>query len=315
MKILIIQQRYGIGDMVIFLPYIHAISKKFNSPVSLLAKESSKAMDILRGDKHIDKIITLDEEKDGLSGFFKLSKELKKINFEKVFIFNSSLRYNLIAKLIGIKSIHQYPLFRSKDNIVHSAKIFTEDALKEKVSMEPKIQVDNEQVILAKKKYNITNNEKNICVGLSASGDTKRWSIQKYISVCEKINKKMSCRFFLAGGKNDKIFINQFMNSTLQKNCISFENLTVSEAIPLIKNCDFYFGNDTGWLHLSAGLNIKSLGLFMDSPVLAYGKYSKNISVIVPEGFTEATTTHDTLGKEKISVEMVYNKVIKMLTN
>ena len=53
----------------------------------------------------------------------------------------------------------------------------------------------------------------------------------------------------------------------------------------------------------------------MDSPVLAYGKYSKNISVIVPEGFTEATTTHDTLGKEKISVEMVYNKVIKMLTN
>ena len=57
MKILIIQQRYGIGDMVIFLPYIHAISKKFNSPVSLLAKESSKAMDILRGDKHIDKII------------------------------------------------------------------------------------------------------------------------------------------------------------------------------------------------------------------------------------------------------------------
>ena len=39
----------------------------------------------------------------------------------------------------------------------------------------------------------------------------------------------------------------------------------------------------------------------MDSPVLAYGKYSKNISVIVPEGETEETTTHDTLGKDKIS--------------
>ena len=54
MKILIIQQRYGIGDMVIFLPYIHAISKKFNTPVSLLAKESSKANDILEEDKHIN---------------------------------------------------------------------------------------------------------------------------------------------------------------------------------------------------------------------------------------------------------------------
>ena len=81
MKILIIQQRYGIGDMVIFLPYIHAISKKFDSPVSLLAKESSKAGDILQDDKHIDKIITLDKGKDGLSGFLKLSKELKKRSF------------------------------------------------------------------------------------------------------------------------------------------------------------------------------------------------------------------------------------------
>ena len=51
MKILIIQQRYGIGDMVIFLPYIHAISKKFDTPVSLLSKESSKASDIFEQDK------------------------------------------------------------------------------------------------------------------------------------------------------------------------------------------------------------------------------------------------------------------------
>ena len=60
MKTLIIQQRYGIGDMVIFLPYIHAISKKFGIPVSLLSKKSSKAIDILGEDKHIGEIITLD---------------------------------------------------------------------------------------------------------------------------------------------------------------------------------------------------------------------------------------------------------------
>ena len=43
MKILVIQNRMGIGDMVIFLPFIEAISKKFNSPITLLTKESSKA--------------------------------------------------------------------------------------------------------------------------------------------------------------------------------------------------------------------------------------------------------------------------------
>ena len=117
MKILIIQQRYGIGDMVIFLPYIHAISKKFNTKISLLAKDTSKAKQIMGEDSHIDEIITLDSEKDGLSGIFKLSNELKKGSFDKVFIFNSSLRYYLVAKLSGIKSIYQYTLFRSKDNL------------------------------------------------------------------------------------------------------------------------------------------------------------------------------------------------------
>jgi hypothetical protein len=51
----------------------------------------------------------------------------------------------------------------------------------------------------------------------------------------------------------------------------------------------------------------------MDSPVQAYGKYSNNISVIVPEGETEETTTHDTLGAKKISFEKVFDKSIKLL--
>ena len=43
MKILAIQNRMGIGDTVIFVPYIREISKRFNTPVNLLVKKSSKA--------------------------------------------------------------------------------------------------------------------------------------------------------------------------------------------------------------------------------------------------------------------------------
>ena len=53
----------------------------------------------------------------------------------------------------------------------------------------------------------------------------------------------------------------------------------------------------------------------MDSPVQAYGKYSKNIEIIVPEGETEETTTHNTLGANKISFDKVYNKCIEFLSN
>ena len=42
MKILVVQNKMGIGDMIIYLPFIEAISKKFNTPVSILVKQSSK---------------------------------------------------------------------------------------------------------------------------------------------------------------------------------------------------------------------------------------------------------------------------------
>ena len=89
--------------------------------------------------------------------------------------------------------------------------------------------------------------------------------------------------------------------------------MNIRETIPIIKNCNLYIGNDTGWLHISCALGLKCLALFMDSPVMAYGKYSKYISVQIPEGETEETTTHNTLGGDNISFEKVYTKVLELL--
>ena len=317
MKVLVIQPKIGMGDMVIYLPYIHAISKKYQKPISILVKENSRANQLLLDDKHIDEIIILDRTKDnsgshdGLSGFFKLSKEIKSKNFDKVFIYNGSLRYLLISKLAGIKNISQYPLFRKKDNIVTSAKIFTENELNAIVSTEPKLNINQDRIDNAKQ--NFSNEYKHVCLGISASGPTKRWDINNFIKLCSKINNKIPTKFYLAAGNNDKDLINQLIKSEIGSNCVSFENLKISEAMPIIKNCNLYIGNDTGWLHIASALGLKCLALFMDSPVQAYGKYSKNINVIVPEGQTEQTTTHDTLGADKISFEKVFNKSIELL--
>ena len=117
MQILIIQPKIGMGDMIIYLPYIHAISKKYKKSVSLLVKDNSRAKELFVDDNHIDEIISLQKDMDGIGGILKLTKELKRRNFDKVIIFNSSVRYYIIAKLSGIKSIDQYPLFRTFENL------------------------------------------------------------------------------------------------------------------------------------------------------------------------------------------------------
>tara|TARA_S200000501_G_scaffold12708_1_gene11230 strand:+ start:1502 stop:2422 length:921 start_codon:yes stop_codon:yes gene_type:complete len=305
MKILIIQPKKGMGDMIIYLPYIHAISKNYKKSVSLLVKDNSRAKDLLADDSHIDEIITLKKEMDGLGGIFKLLNELKKRNFDKVFIFNSSFRYNLITKLAGIKSIYQYPLFRSKDNIVHSAKIFTENIINEIVSSEPNL-------IIKKKDSVLDKNFKHVCLGISASGPTKRWDVNNYIKLAEKLSEKTKCKFYIAGGKKDIELINKFKNSKVGKDSISFENLSIKETLQYISDCNLYIGNDTGWAHISVALKVKALTIFCDSPILAYGRYSKRMNTIEPEGEKD-TTSHDTLGKNKISFNEVSAKAIQLL--
>ena len=317
MKVLVIQPKIGMGDMVIYLPYIHAISKKYQTPVSILVKENSRANQLLAQDKYIKEILILDRTKknsgshDGFLGFFKLSRDLKLKKFDKVFIFNSSLRYLLISKMAQIKNISQYPLFRKKDNVVTSAKIFTENELGDIVSTQPELTISDDKVNEVKQKF--SKEFKHICLGISASGPSKRWDIKNFIKLCVNINARTPSKFYLAAGNNDKDLIDQFLKSELSNNCISFKDLKISETLPIIKNCNLYIGNDTGWLHISSALGIKCLALFMDSPVQAYGKYSKNIEVIVPDGETEETTTHDTLGADKISFEKVFNNSIKLL--
>ena len=64
MQILIIQPKIGMGDMIIYLPYIHAISKKYKTSVSVLVKDSSRAKELLAEDNHINEIINLEKNMD-----------------------------------------------------------------------------------------------------------------------------------------------------------------------------------------------------------------------------------------------------------
>ena len=91
MKILAVQNRMGIGDMIIFLPFIEAISKKFGVPVNILVKENSKAVQFLQNNKSINQIIILDRDNklkngrhDGFFGIYNLAKDLKKYNFNNI---------------------------------------------------------------------------------------------------------------------------------------------------------------------------------------------------------------------------------------
>ena len=132
MKVLVIQNRMGIGDLLIFFPYICAISKELNAPISLLARQNTRAKDLLKDNPHIKEVLILDRDDknksgshQGVFGTLNLIKDLREKKFDKSFTFNSSARYALITKMAGITDRHQYPLFQKKNqNIIETAKNF-----------------------------------------------------------------------------------------------------------------------------------------------------------------------------------------------
>ena len=125
--------------------------------------------------------------------------------------------------------------------------------------------------------------------------------------------RQKKCKFFIAAGKNDVKIINKIKFSKISSSCTTMEKLSISNILPIIKNCNLYIGNDTGFMHMSAALGITSIGIFTDSPAFSYSGYSKNIIPIVPKGETVESTTHDTLGKDKISLDEVLTTAKKYL--
>ena len=320
MKILAVQNRMGIGDMVIFLPFIEAISKNFSSPVSILVKENSKAIQFLKDDKAIDQIITLDRGNkikngyhDGIIGSYNLSKDLKEYNFDKIFIFNSSFRFNLIARLAGIKDIHQYPLFKKKNqHIIETAKNFIKNELNLEVESNPKIFINGQLVKDSKSYYKINSEDVNILLGIGGSGPTKRIPSKIFINFMNLVSQKYRCRFFLATGKNteEQKILHEILNSEYKDKCVALDNLNLSEVLPVIKNCDISICNDSSFSHLSSGLGVKTIVLMADTPLL-YGNYSTRMFPIIPDG--QDTVTHNTLGKERINPNKIFEQFNKIL--
>tara|TARA_Y100000996_G_scaffold198587_1_gene155750 strand:- start:2190 stop:3149 length:960 start_codon:yes stop_codon:yes gene_type:complete len=314
MKILAIQNRMGIGDMVIFLPYIEAISKKFSTRVSLLVKDSSKADQYLKNTNYIEQIISLKRHKnkkglhDGVGGFFKLANELEAHKFDKVVIFNSSLRYNLICRVAGIKEIFQYPLFKKTgQHVTDTPKKLLFEKFALKVNNDPKIYTDKKHTSEMLERYNINNNKINILLGIGGSGPTKRVPSKIFIKLIKLCKEKYDCQFFLATGnqEEEQVILNDILKF-YENDCIPLDKLSIYETLPLIKSCNISICNDSSFSHLSSGLNVPTIVLMCDTPLL-YGNYSSIMFPVLPEGYSDVT--HGTNGKEKISPITIFEKI------
>jgi heptosyltransferase-2 len=307
-KGLIVQTRPGIGDLCMFLPYMQQI-KEHNKDFefTLITQKRTAAKQILKYEQSIKHIIFLEDEilgitKSKINNFFKLLSFIKKNNFSKIYIMHFSLFWFLLAKISRIKNIYKYGIIKKNVDIYLNA-----------LEQNKRWLNNNNLSSQTKITYPHNNNKNNnqIIIGIGSSGPTKKWPTENYIELIKRINNK-NIKFFLAGGNN--VIENQIANKIIyeikENSVVSLCSLTIEDIIPVINSSKLYVGNDTGFMHLSAGLDIPAIGLFGDTP-LSYANYNKNIFPIIPKNFK--TVGHNSFAMNQITVDQVLREVKKFI--
>jgi heptosyltransferase-2 len=207
----------------------------------------------------------------------------------------------LLAKISGIKNIYKYGIIKKNVDIYLNA-------------LEQNKKWLNNNNLSSQTKIVYPHNNKNnnqIIIGIGSSGPTKKWLTENYIELIKRINNK-NIKFFLAGGNNEieNQIANKIISETKENSVVSLCFLTIEEIIPIINSSKLYIGNDTGFMHLSAGLNVPTIGLFGDTP-LSYANYNKNIFPIIPKNFK--TVGHNSLAMGQITVDQVLKEVKRFI--
>ena len=293
----------GLGANLLHLSYCHEIAKKFG-PIHLITL-SPKLEKVLNYDHNIKKIIYLDKFHRKFTDILNLSKFLKDLNFERIFIFYPSLRHVIASKFAGINEVYHYPLFRKKNlHLVSAAKKFTENSLKIK-------NCPTETKIIFKKKILENKNirQKKIILGIGSSGPTTRWGYNNFANLIKKLNINQNYYFYLLCGPNENEGANKIINIVGRENCESLANRDIADIVNFIASSEMYIGNDSYGHHIACQMNKKCHVILLDSPK-AYSDYSINQNRIYPPNIKIENISHGSaLNPNSVTVEMLIKKI------
>ena len=90
MKVCVYLSYIGLGVNLLHLSYVHQLSEKFG-PITVFTL-CNNLSDALEDDPKIKEVIVIDKKYNKFKNIFSFSSELKKYNFDKIFIYYPSPR-------------------------------------------------------------------------------------------------------------------------------------------------------------------------------------------------------------------------------
>ena len=326
-KICIVYTHHKLGDLIWQLPYIKAISQHHQTNIDLIVREKTQAQNILKDLKHINQIFYNDFRK-GLFYWIdvlKLTKIFKSEKYDFVYILDKVNKPAIAAKFAKIQNIIG-PGFKNQKKWLTVKNFLDEEDLKlnysersqkllkiNSINIEdkyPNLEIDIER--LKKNNADLIFNGRKIAFGVDSFEDYKMWYEEDFIELADLLsNKKLFDYIYLVCSPEKSHIAKKIISESNKNYFIDCSNKDLQGIILAIKNSDFFLGNNSGPLNLSAALGVKTFGLIANDPVSEL-KYSK-IKPITPPGYIDNIWTRKREGMKKLRPNDVFEQIKKNL--
>jgi ADP-heptose:LPS heptosyltransferase len=291
--ICVVAPRKGMGDCISFFGIFKTIKEYSQKKIILVTVENTSAKKIFKYQNIFKKIIYFEQSNKNfisiILSYLKIFKALslvKSLGVNEVIILHQSIKYILISKLLGFKTIEapgqKFQRFFLKKNRVYknflSKKLLPIDESKDLVKKIFSVRnIENNEFVFSAQK------RKYIAISIATSGPEKFWIIENYIKVINYFFEKGFKNFLLLSGKNQSVLESNICNAFTSKkiNFVRTSNLSIEKIIIYLQKVKIYFGNDTGFSHLAASYKIPSLVIYGNCE--PFNDYSKFIYPIIPE--------------------------------
>ena len=326
-KICIVYTHHKLGDLIWQLPYIKAISQHHGEKIDLVLREKTQAKNILKDLSHINKIY-YNEFRKGLFYWIdvlKLTKIFKSEKYDFVYILDKVNKPAIAAKLAKIKNIIGPGLgnqkkwlttenFLDQDDWKLSYSEQSQKLLKiNTINLEdkfPNLEIDVEK--FKENNSDISIPGKKIAFGVDSFEEYKMWYEEDFIKLADLLfEKKLFDYIYLICSPDKSHISRKIINNSNKKYFIDCSSKDLRGVILAIKSSDFYVGNNSGPLNMSAALGIKTFGLIANDPVSEL-KFSK-INPITPKDYTDNVWNRDRSGMKKLKPNEVFEKIIEKL--
>ena len=329
-KICVVYTHAKLGDLIWQLPYIKAISEHHQKKIDLIVREKTQAKDIFKDLKHI-KSITYNEFRKGFYywvDIYKLTKFFRYNKYDYVYILDKVNKPAIAARLSGTKNIigpgidNQKFWLTSKNFLENTDKNLNYSKQSQKFLSINNIKIKNIYPVLEFNANNLINHKlkfkddlKIIAFGVDSSEYYKIWYEENFIELADKLFKLGLFDYaYLICGPDKSHLAKKIIQTSGKDYFIDCSKKNLSAITMILKNVDFFIGNNAGPLNLAAALGVKTFGLIANDPISEL-KFSKIIP-ITPNNYIDNIWNRDREGMKKLKVDKVLkvlseNKIIK----